>query len=384
MTSVYLYRVAELKKENGNQLYKIKQYRNALPFYTEAIELCPNRASLYGNRAACYMMLGKYSEALEDARRAVNLEPTMVKGYVRIAKCGIALGDLTIANQAICKVKELDIDNKTIEPEIRSIDVIKRFEKESQVAFDKKDYRKVVYCMDRCLEQAPTCVRYKLTKAESLAFLGRCQESQEIANSILHLDNGNADAIYVRGICLFYQDNVDKAFNHFQQVLRLAPDHKKAMDIYKRSKQLKQKKEEGNEAFKAGRYQEAYNLYTDALKIDPLNIKTNAKLYFNKAIVSSHLIKNEEAVQYCTEALRLDEGYIKALLLRAKCHMALQQYEEAVADYEVVCKVDKSRENKRLLQDAKLALKKSKRKDYYKILGIEKNATDDEIKKAYR
>lgn len=377
-------RVAELKKENGNQLYKIKQYRNALPFYTEAIELCPNTAAYYGNRSACYMMLGKYSDALEDARRAVSLEPTMVKGYVRIAKCGIALGDVTISEQAIKKVKELDIDNKTIDMEIRSLEVLKQFEKEATVAFDKKDYRKVVYCMDRCLTQAPTCTRYKLTKAECLAFLGRCQEAQEIANSILHLDSGNADAIYVRGICLFYQDNVDKAFSHFQQVLRLAPDHKKAMDIYKRSKLLKQKKEEGNEAFKAQRYQDAYNLYTEALKIDPLNIKTNAKLYFNKAIVSSHLGKNEEAVEYCTEALKLDEEYLKALLLRAKCHTALQNYEEAVQDYEKACKMDKSRENKRLLQDAKLALKKSKRKDYYKILGVDKNASEDEIKKAYR
>lgn len=33
---------------------------------------------------------------------------------------------------------------------------------------------------------------------------------------------------------------------------------------------------------------------------------------------------------------------------------------------------------------AQLELKKSKRKDYYKVLGVAKNATEDEIKKAYR
>lgn len=37
-----------------------------------------------------------------------------------------------------------------------------------------------------------------------------------------------------------------------------------------------------------------------------------------------------------------------------------------------------------MLKDAKLELKKSKRKDYYKILGVSKTANEDEIKKAYR
>merc|ERR1711978_704166 len=65
--------------------------------------------------------------------------------------------------------------------------------------------------------------------------------------------------------------------------------------------------------------------------------------------------------------------------------METEQYEEAVRDYEKVHKADRGNmEYRQLLQEAKLELKKSKRKDYYKILGVDKNANEEEIKKAYR
>lgn len=374
--------MAELKKENGNQLYKVKQYRGALNLYTEAIDLCPETAAYYSNRSACFMMLNNHQAALDDARKSVALDPTFSKGYVRVLKCGLALGDLTTAENAVKYLKNDKSAN--INNEIRSIEKLKQMEGESTKAYDKKDFRKVVYCMDRCLDEAPNCSRYKLTKAECLAFLGRYQESQEIANNILHLDKTNVDAIYVRGMCLYYEDNIDSAFNHFQQVLRLAPDHNKAMNIYKKAKELKKTKESGNDAYKNCRFQEAYTLYTQALSIDALNKKANAKLYFNRATVQHRLAKTRDAVHDCTAALKLDETYLKALLRRASCYTDLGDYEEAVRDYEKVCKLNKSREHKKLLQDAKLALKKSKRKDYYKILGVDKNASDADIKKAYR
>ena len=41
-------------------------------------------------------------------------------------------------------------------------------------------------------------------------------------------------------------------------------------------------------------------------------------------------------------------------------------------------------DNRELLSEAKRLLKISKRKDYYKVLGVSKDATDSDIKKAYR
>ncbi|XP_039763268.1 dnaJ homolog subfamily C member 7 [Pararge aegeria] len=376
-------RLAEEKKESGNHYYKVQNYKDALTKYEEAIKLCPENAAYYGNRAACYMMLAMYKKALEDSQKAVALDPTYTKGYIRMAKCYIALGDMSGAEQAIKNASELGGEDCTAN-ERSALASLRRLHDDAQRAMDAQDYRRVVFCMDRCLEYSPSCSKTKLTKAECLAMLGRCQESQEIANDCLRFDSFDTEALYVRGLCLYFEDKDEQAFKHFQQVLRLAPDHKKAIAAYKKAKLLKQKKEEGNEAFKMGRWQEALTLYNEALTIDKTNKKVNAKLYFNKATVCSKLNQTKQAAEACTSALELDDSYVKALLRRAKCYTELGEYEDAVKDYERLYKIDKSKENKQMLHEAKLILKKSKRKDYYKILGIDKTASDDDIKKAYR
>ena len=54
-----------------------------------------------------------------------------------------------------------------------------------------------------------------------------------------------------------------------------------------KAKRLQSQKQEGNEAFTGGNYQKAFDIYTEALTIDPRNKSTNAKLYYNRALVSS-------------------------------------------------------------------------------------------------
>merc|ERR1712001_127438 len=313
---------------------------------------------------------------------SVELDSNFVKGYVRVSKCHVALGDAISAQQAIDKALELEPNNIAILQEKSSIQQLATYQNDYNQAYQAKDYRKSLFCLDRALAISSASRQLKISRAECLAFLGRFGEAQEVANDMLRLDNINADAIYVRGLCLYNEDNVDKAFTHFQQVLRLAPDHVKAKEIYKKAKQLKQKKEEGNVAFKGGKLEDAYTLYSEALQIDPLNKYTNAKLFFNRATVAAKLKKLKESIQDCTSALELDDKYFKAVLRRAKSYMDLEMYDEAVRDYELANKMDRgNQEVRQLLQQAKLELKKSKRKDYYKILGVSEDERKEHEKK---
>lgn len=60
-------------------------------------------------------------------------------------------------------------------------------------------------------------------------------------------------------------------------------------------------------------------------------------------------------------------------------------WEEAVRELKNVVEANPGDNTiRKEIKEAELELKKSKRKDYYKILGVEKDANEADIKKAYR
>ena len=62
--------------------------------------------------------------------------------------------------------------------------------------------------------------------------------------------------------------------------------------------------------------------------------------------VTVQMSKYKEAIADCNNAIELDETYLKAYLRRAKTNMDLENFEEAVRDYEKIVKMDKSSRGK--------------------------------------
>lgn len=86
--------------------------------------------------------MGLYQDALEDARESIRLDTSFAKGYVRIAKCCLALGDTAAALNATNKAEELD-PRSDLANEKRSLQILQQLSDEMTKANSKNDYRKV-------------------------------------------------------------------------------------------------------------------------------------------------------------------------------------------------------------------------------------------------
>jgi DnaJ family protein C protein 7 len=230
--------------------------------------------------------------------------------------------------------------------------------------------------------------KWQLMRAEAHLRMGNPNalgEAQNVVMSILRNNNQDPDALVLRGRILYAQGENDKAIQHFRQALSCDPDFKAAVKNLRMVQKLERMKSDGNASFKAGRYQQAVDTYTEALAVDPANKNTNSKILQNRALCNSRLKQWKAAIADCDKALELDPSYTKARKTRAKALGESGNWEEALRELKALHEANPTEPGlAKEIRDAELEMKKSKRKDYYKILGLEKDCTETEVKKAYR
>eukprot|EP00908_Phaeocystis_cordata_P017074 Transcript_28409.p1 GENE.Transcript_28409~~Transcript_28409.p1 ORF type:complete len:397 (-),score=129.28 Transcript_28409:161-1351(-) len=102
----------DYKKGQGNEAFKAGNYQQAAVHYTEALTLDDAQHALYSNRAACFLKLGRYAQARDDAQACVKLAPAFAKGHFRLALALQAEEQYGPACAAFAKVLELEPNNK--------------------------------------------------------------------------------------------------------------------------------------------------------------------------------------------------------------------------------------------------------------------------------
>ncbi|RXK37079.1 cytoplasmic protein [Tremella mesenterica] len=104
---------ADQYKVDGNAFMGQKLYDLAIEKYTEAIKLDPT-AVYYSNRAAAWGALGKHEKAVEDAEKALELDPKFAKAYSRLGHAQFSIGNYSAAIGAYESGLELDPSNNNM------------------------------------------------------------------------------------------------------------------------------------------------------------------------------------------------------------------------------------------------------------------------------
>lgn len=379
---------AEACKVSGNKFFKAKEYAKAIMEYSKAIEFDPKNATYYSNRAAALMSANRFIEALEDCKEADELDPNNMKILLRLGRLYTNLGR---PDEALTVFSQINppASAKDKQPAISMQQHLRQAEEQLRSGTSGS---MVVHALDQAERGlgagADRPRKWKLMRGEAYLKMGNVNslgDAQNVAMSLLRNNNQDPDALVLRGRILYAQGDNEKAIQHFRQALNCDPDFKDAVKYLRMVQKLERMKEEGNASFKAGKYQEAVDVYTRALAVDPSNKGTNSKILQNRALCYTRLKKYTPAIADCTRALELDPSYTRARKTKAKALGESGSWEEAVREYKSIQESNPSEPGiAKEIRTAELELKKSKRKDYYKILGVEKDAGENEIKKAYR
>jgi len=189
-------------------------------------------------------------------------------------------------------------------------------------------------------------------------------------------------------MCKLYTKSIknrDNAVKFLKYSLSKHPDHIESKNLLQSITNLKISKEEGNKLFKEQKYVEAIDKYTQCLKLENANRAFIAVIYTNRATAYIKLERYEEALQDVNRALYYNKKYPQAYHKRGEIYYRQKKYEDTIKDFEIAQSIDPQKFNlSEKIKKAKLAIKRGSTNDYYSALGIDTDATEEQIKKAYK
>lgn len=103
---------ADEAREEGNRLFKEGDSPGAVKCYTEAIKRAPEDPRGYANRAAAYLKLMTYPDAIKDCDTAIVKDPKFFKAYTRKATALLVMRDYRQCIDTLEQARDIDTEHK--------------------------------------------------------------------------------------------------------------------------------------------------------------------------------------------------------------------------------------------------------------------------------
>lgn len=328
----------------------------------------------------------RYSDALNDLNTAIEADPTLSEAYYHRASVLRQICRYEESEKTYKRFLELKPGNPAAEKELSQLAQAQSALETALSLFNSGDFSKSLDYIDKVvLVFSPSCSKAKILKVKLLLATKDYSAAISETGYILKEDENNLEALLLRGRAYYYLADHDVALRHYQKGLRLDPEHSDLKKAYFGLKNLLKKTKSAEDNVEKGKLRLAVEDFKGALALDPNHTAYNVHLHLGLCKVLVKLGRGKDALTSCTEALNIDEELIEALVQRGEAKLLIEDWEGAVEDLKLAAQRSPQDMNIReVLMRAEKSLKMSKRKDWYKILGVSKTASVAEIKRAYK
>jgi DnaJ homolog subfamily C member 7 len=423
---------AEQFKQIGNKHYKEEDYSEAIRYYSQAISLCPQEPSYYGNRSAAWLMMKEFKRAITDCVEGLKFEKVIGQLDKLRLRHAAALASMGSIQQAIAILEEaIGLPERESSESMKALSdqIIKLREVKSSLQLAKESLEKGEYSRAKRLFQITQSILSDdpsvfIGIAKACFELGEYEDSSRAAQKVIACNFGDGhdriEAYLVRSNALQAMGCTDLAQKHLLAALQLDPDNSnlqmKLKSLRRLISEVTRLRQTIDAAMNHRKYEEAISSCHEGMQLEGITKKflsefheRRSKAYSMKAklVLRTSVQTNEgdgtdntqndaqalwrRCLQDANSALYYDrtDSTLTALFLKCEALQGLGRYEEALEELKSAYESGPSKGNETIREkhkEAQFLLKKSKRVDYYKLLGCPRGelSSEKEIRMAYK
>ena len=308
-------------KEKGNAAFATKDYKKAITYFTDAIQVDSSNHVLWSNRSACYASLGDFTMAKTDAEECVRLKSDWPKGYIRLGAAYHGLKDFDMAISTYEKGLKIDPSNETLRA---SLDTVKS---------DKNNGSPMQNPFAQMF--GPDCWGKIASNPQLQPYLSQPDYVQMIQNIVKDPNSMNNYIQDQRMMQTFM------ALSGINMPTGPTPSQPAKPTETKPAKQDKPPtkseaqlvKEKGNGHYKKKEFNAAIECYEKALELEPTNtvyLLNLTAVYFEQERYDFCIERCDYALTHCEENKAGYQTYVKLVTRKASCLQRKGEYKQAI------------------------------------------------------
>ncbi|CEP10711.1 hypothetical protein [Parasitella parasitica] len=406
LNTCYADKSIEQHLAEGNQHLVTGKYTDAIMSFDAAIQQDPLDYVSYYKRATAFLSLGRTASAIDDFSKILDLKPGFEKALLQRAKLYAANGDFSLAKRDLLEHGN-NKSNQEVKTLIESVEDAERQSILGQQAHQDKNYEQCIQHMTEVIRTAPQKPQWRIIRAKCHIGKGEIEEAANDYTRVAHLNpSDKALLLDLANINFFSLYETERALTQVKQCIHYDPEDRQCKNLFRFIKRIEKEITKSAEAQKGQRYATALNgligtgtksgivndidepfqRLANDLQAPALPKRLHLKIYSIACELSAKQKDTDKADKWCRLTLELDTQNKEALAHLGEMKLNANDFEGAVRDLEQAFEASGQQDNhiRQLLQRAQQLLKQSKKRDYYKILDVSRDADARTIKKAYR